>query len=163
MRENIYRSNIQVTFELNGQFRFLLVLYSKQNCIYYLLSYSVDFKAPRELWNPLSEAVPGKFHGCGGHCKCNCLQVWVNFNIYRAWHFVLISNTVYTISLESHPYLTVVKAATGIWGPVYKSSPQLCNNASATTPINTLRPRQNGRHFPDDIFKWIFVNENAWI
>ena len=21
----------------------------------------------------------------------------------------------------------------------------------------------NGRHFPDDIFKWIFVNENAWI
>ena len=28
---------------------------------------------------------------------------------------------------------------------------------------NTLRPRQNGRHFPDDIFKWIFVNENAWI
>ena len=27
--------------------------------------------------------------------------------------------------------------------------------------INTLRPRQNGRHFPDDIFKWIFVNENV--
>ena len=29
--------------------------------------------------------------------------------------------------------------------------------------INTLRPRQNGRHFPDDIFKWIFLNENVWI
>ena len=29
--------------------------------------------------------------------------------------------------------------------------------------INTLRPRQNGRHFQDDIFKWIFLNENAWI
>ena len=27
----------------------------------------------------------------------------------------------------------------------------------------TLRPRQNDRHFPDDIFKWIFVNENARI
>ena len=24
-------------------------------------------------------------------------------------------------------------------------------------------PRQNGRHFPDDIFKWIFLNKNAWI
>ena len=24
-----------------------------------------------------------------------------------------------------------------------------------TLVINTLRPRQNGRHFPDDIFKWI--------
>ena len=29
--------------------------------------------------------------------------------------------------------------------------------------INTLRPRQNGRHFPDDILKCIFLNENAWI
>ena len=29
--------------------------------------------------------------------------------------------------------------------------------------INTLRPRQNGRHFPDDIFKWVFLNENVWI
>ena len=30
-------------------------------------------------------------------------------------------------------------------------------------PVNTLRPRQNGRHFPDDILKWIFLNENVWI
>ena len=22
--------------------------------------------------------------------------------------------------------------------------------------------RENGRHFPDDIFKWIFLNENVW-
>ena len=29
--------------------------------------------------------------------------------------------------------------------------------------INTLRPRQNGRHFSDNIFKWIFLNENVWI
>ena len=29
--------------------------------------------------------------------------------------------------------------------------------------VNTLRPRQNGRHFPDDSFKWIFLNENIWI
>ena len=26
--------------------------------------------------------------------------------------------------------------------------------------INTLRPRQNGRHFEDDILKCIFLNEN---
>ena len=29
--------------------------------------------------------------------------------------------------------------------------------------FNTLRPRPNGRHFADDIFKWIFLNENVWI
>ena len=28
---------------------------------------------------------------------------------------------------------------------------------------NTLRPWQIGRHFADDIFKCIFVNENVWI
>ena len=29
--------------------------------------------------------------------------------------------------------------------------------------INTLRPRLNRRHFADDIFKCIFLNENVWI
>ena len=28
---------------------------------------------------------------------------------------------------------------------------------------NTLRPRWNGKHFTDDIFKCIFVKENVWI
>ena len=28
--------------------------------------------------------------------------------------------------------------------------------------LNTLRPGQNGRHFADDIFKCIFLNENVW-
>ena len=28
--------------------------------------------------------------------------------------------------------------------------------------INTLRPRHNGRHFANDIFNWIFSNENVW-
>ena len=34
-----------------------------------------------------------------------------------------------------------------------------------TIPIlfNTLRPRQIGRYFADDIFKCIFLNENARI
>ena len=29
--------------------------------------------------------------------------------------------------------------------------------------INTLRPRQNGRYFADDIFKCIFLIQNVWI
>ena len=29
--------------------------------------------------------------------------------------------------------------------------------------VNTLRPRQHGCHFTDDIFKCIFLNENVWI
>ena len=29
--------------------------------------------------------------------------------------------------------------------------------------VNTLRPRQNGGLFPDNIVKYIFLNENIWI
>ena len=34
---------------------------------------------------------------------------------------------------------------------------------SASTRLNTATPRQNARHFADDIFKCIFLNENVWI
>ena len=34
---------------------------------------------------------------------------------------------------------------------------------SKLVSINTLRQKQNGRHFADDIFKCIFLNENVWI
>ena len=37
------------------------------------------------------------------------------------------------------------------------------NRSPIESKINTLRPRQNGRHFPDDIFKWISLIENVWI
>ena len=29
--------------------------------------------------------------------------------------------------------------------------------------VNTLRPRQNGLRFADDVFKYVFLNENVWI
>ena len=49
--------------------------------------------------------------------------------------------------------------------PVYNHSyGQFYNRQQpAPDPVNTLRPRQNGCHFPDDIFKGIFLNENVWI
>ena len=39
----------------------------------------------------------------------------------------------------------------------------LCSEAGWLVDINTLRPKQDCRHFADDIFKCIFLNENAWI
>ena len=36
-------------------------------------------------------------------------------------------------------------------------------DSSLNRTINTFRTRQDGRHFPDDIFKCIFLNENIWI
>ena len=45
-----------------------------------------------------------------------------------------------------------------LWSHEYQPGP-------ITLPVwfNTLRPRQNGRHFPDAIFQCIFLNENVWI
>ena len=34
---------------------------------------------------------------------------------------------------------------------------------SAKCDFNSLRPRQNRRHFADDVFKCNFLNENVWI
>ena len=42
-----------------------------------------------------------------------------------------------------------------------KGAPGDTNDANYV--INTLRPRQNWRHFADDTFKRIFVNENVSI
>ena len=51
----------------------------------------MEFKtpqAPQELWNPLCKAVPGKFHGFGGHSERNCLQDQANFHRSWAWQIV---------------------------------------------------------------------------
>ena len=51
----------------------------------------------------------------------------------------------------------------------FKISTQFANTTNANVhgywriDINKLGPRQNGRHFPDDIFKYIFLIENVWI
>ena len=38
-----------------------------------------------------------------------------------------------------------------------------CIRLQGLQNLNSLRPRQNGRHFPDATFKRIFLNENARI
>ena len=42
----------------------------------------------------------------------------------------------------------------------YPTLPQYKINGDS---VKTLSPRQNERHFADDIFKCIFLNENIWI
>ena len=44
----------------------------------------------------------------------------------------------------------------------WRNSNQLSEGGHYTS-VNTLRARQIGHHFPEDIFKCIFLNENVWI
>ena len=51
-----------------------------------------------------------------------------------------------------------------IWSQNYKPQQNiLWDMLNFLSFFNTLRPRQNGHHFPDDTFKRIFLNENIRI
>ena len=70
---------------------------------------------------------------------------------------------------------TCLKMSSGKWQPFCLSLNVLKNGCLLSLMMKamacmasfylviTLRPGQNGRHFPDDIFKCIFLNENVWI
>ena len=45
----------------------------------------------------------------------------------------------------------------------FRLSPQISYEPMIYGSIKTLRPRQNGRHFADDVFKCIFLKENVWL
>ena len=53
------------------------------------IDYSVDFKG-RELWNPLTMAVPGKFNRSGGHSKNNYLRD--RANLHRCCRGIIVLN-----------------------------------------------------------------------
>ena len=81
------------------------------------------------------------------HCDCEICE-WLNFGTFfkfpcivqiYAWFFMHCRNH-HSDSHNNH----VIKQC-------------------IVTDFNTLRLRQNGRHFIDNIFKCIFFNENVWI
>ena len=69
--------------------------------------------------------------------------VWLPnwYELILFWYNVITTNSIFC-----HPY--------------YNSSTV---TATGRPSFNTLRARQDGRHFPDDIFKRIFLNKNVWI
>ena len=68
------------------------------------------------------------------------------------------------MAISSDAYST--KSRSALEGTVnsYKDILQGASFTMVKIHVNyRLRPRQDGRHFPDDIFKYIFLNENVWI
>ena len=74
----------------------------------------------------------------------------------------ILDNLTNFICYLSHKVLWIVNN----WGVNSKCirdpAEQLTNNLNRQN-LNALRPRKDGRHFPDDISNWIFLNENLWI
>ena len=87
--------------------------------------------------------------------------LWVGKNMTRYGIFIssLLKSAVYPMKYA----LSFVR----LWSVVVRSS-VFCGfmwyiYSCSSGLLNTLRPRQNGRHFADDTFKYIFLNENVII
>ena len=75
----------------------------------------------------------------------------VDFSSVRFWWNSPDSN--FTFSIE----------ATMVHNEIENYSFKMTATFPSSQWVNTLRPRQNGRHLADDMFKCIFLNENVWI
>ena len=83
------------------------------------------------------------------------------------WNFSLKKMYLKVLYAKCEPFCSGLNVLTSFW--IQKSS-LFCLWVKVTMKywefavlINTLRPGQNGRHFPDDVFKYIFLHENKWI
>ena len=81
--------------------------------------------------------------------ESNPLMIFMCFRIWNVWQFFVIN---FLMQLSHQPF---------------HISPHIHGLISAWLQwwrwINPMRPRQNGRHFADNMFKCIFLNENLWI
>ena len=87
----------------------------------------------------------------------HCNDVLWNVHIVSFGFFVVIF-WVFSVFVLFHPCLL----GQVIDGVALKDMFEI-NQLQIKTGLNTLRPRQNGRHFPDDFFKCIFLNKNLRI
>ena len=109
--------------------------------------------------------------------QSNTVSHWLGIILKSALFYVMniISFLVLTSScLELHHHLASCMALHRLVGPVWPfNAPTACwwpcppwrsdLDWLRTQVINTLRMRQNGRHFPNNIFKCIFLNRNVCI
>ena len=93
-----------------------------------------------------------------------CTKIFVTSVAYQLWREIGWGDLAVVLW-----YIVVVPSITTISGKLMYGF-QVRSNPCTKMKIqmhpsyfNTLRPRQNGRHFADDIFKCIFLKENVWI
>ena len=73
------------------------------------------------------------------------------FHCEKSWYCL----TYFDVLLSDRAHSAMTTAAPGTQAP----PPDI----QGIFYFNTLRLRQNVRHFPNDISNWIFLNENVWI
>ena len=101
---------------------------------------------------PLGQQLPGK----PAHDEPSAV-----IRNYLVWNLLPWKNSIQfqitVVKYCSNLIPVTLNSVSGVFG-----IPMVCEY-SWNWWLNTLRPTQNGRHFPDGIFKCIFLNENVWI
>ena len=115
------------------------------------LSICVNLRAPTEaIWQHRSRSTMAQV--------MDCCQAAPSHYLNQFW--LLIINFLW------HPHESNFMASTQAT-ILYNDFENCIFRISATSPrgkwVNSLRPRQNRRHFADDVFKCNFLNENVWI
>ena len=109
---------------------------------------------------------------CHGMCKLLQWSLFWNLYINGCNHYNEFGNEAFKTNatfvgqneLTSIYLVTIRQSARQTFSlSVYRACVQQSNWVYIGWFLNTLRPRQNGRNFPEDVLKWIFVNENEWI
>ena len=78
------------------------------------------------------------------------------------WEEVLLCNT-FCHRLSPYPEWSLDLCSTLAISVLYHVNGFVLPQDLYHQTLNTMRPRENGCHFTDNIFKCIFLNENVWI
>ena len=91
--------------------------------------------------------------------------IWLVWCVYTSPHLVLLGSWHKPSAASGLSFFTWTAWGHFTWSTISYYWPHRTGHAnnSFVNLVNTLRPRQNGRHFADDILKCIFLNENVWI
>ena len=93
------------------------------------------------------------------HAVCCCLKYRRKNTTTKGQWTCVIHWLLLELCMVSQTYIWMTsygkqRVCKNLWKPV---------TVRGHVQLNTLRQRKNGRHFADDIFKCIFLNENVWI
>ena len=133
--------------------------------LYFRISLPQSSHIPNQTHMPTSYLAPMVLNLSSKH-KIN-LYIFNHFSTLRWQRYLKF------YLMEDKDLFILHSQYQGCWWPGYLRSQGISSKGIklvlpecygfSTRKVNTLRPRQNGRHFPDDTFKRIFLNENVRI